>query len=863
MRTHKKFTSGKEKRENERLIKKPDSSPLLLVVYLLGITGLLIALNDIMMLDTPRLYLTIIAACVFSSLMWYIYIRKTRYFGTFVILFCMIAVIFCLSQSRSIRNTYLAIVHTGIAQISVPVIILLSATLLLLTFTLEFVSRNHSIMFLLCTAVLVFGPLIGINLKPVTAVMIFIFQFAFVVLNPSGNSPKKILHSERGAHTAAISTITAAALLLASFIPAFLAENKYHYDILSRIYLSDGYIQDIIAKLSDNFDSGISDGMISRGNLHQTGDKMFTAELVNPPQQTLYLKSFTGYSYNGNYWDSAYWVVYDEPDLTGSQIDLSVKDENDEDQDYYDTEEGIGYYREPFVNELIRNEKKEYFENVAKTVKDSTTWVVKTAMYSPEDDTIICVSEKDQHFTVHRDGRIVCGPLEFKCAEIPEYPERLLSAPPASDPINEIYTWDVSGDITTSGKGNTINITPEPNKNVGMMSPYYARHTYSSENDYSESVNYSHYDYYKYQSSMVDSYSDGSAKKELSPYRSFIEKYYDQCLKEYTYVPYQNMPRLTKLCGETNLTDVNEISTFILYTLQNNATYSTTPGSVPFNKDTIEYFLFENHKGYCVHFATTAVLMYRLFGIPARYASGYVVNDSLFSQSGSGTGEIKNAADYRYTADVTDHTAHAWAEIFLKDYGWVPVEVTPTTEGIMSASYPGYDTTEMYRIMQKYNWEFTRSSSAQTVARAAAAGGGGNNADTDTVIMIILCAAAAAAILFFPVRRVIIIKKEKNMSCARLYDRLIRCLHSCRRLNEYNGSENDFAKALADSLSSVTQEDADQLVGILQQMHYSADPITENDRKQVYTICRSAMDELYESSPWYRKIHLRFIKAFK
>jgi hypothetical protein len=82
----------------------------------------------------------------------------------------------------------------------------------------------------------------------------------------------------------------------------------------------------------------------------------------------------------------------------------------------------------------------------------------------------------------------------------------------------------------------------------------------------------------------------------------------------------------------------------------------------------VEYFLSESHVGYCQHFASAGVLLLRQMGIPARYASGYIVKSGSFFKNADGDG---------YTAVVTDRAAHAWAEIYLEDIGWVPVEMTP------------------------------------------------------------------------------------------------------------------------------------------------------------------------------------------
>lgn len=90
-------------------------------------------------------------------------------------------------------------------------------------------------------------------------------------------------------------------------------------------------------------------------------------------------------------------------------------------------------------------------------------------------------------------------------------------------------------------------------------------------------------------------------------------------------------------------------------------TYQLNVSRQPTNFDFAVYFLTQSKAGYCVHFATAAATMCRALGIPARYASGYraTVNE---------VGAI---------TDVTDEETHAWAEIYLSGFGWLPLEATP------------------------------------------------------------------------------------------------------------------------------------------------------------------------------------------
>ena len=91
--------------------------------------------------------------------------------------------------------------------------------------------------------------------------------------------------------------------------------------------------------------------------------------------------------------------------------------------------------------------------------------------------------------------------------------------------------------------------------------------------------------------------------------------------------------------------------------------YTLTPGAVPRGEDFVEYFLFQNRQGYCVHFASAATVLLRTLGIPARYAEGYAVAAEDFGSDG--------------WAHVTDRRGHAWVEVYYRGLGWQPLEVTP------------------------------------------------------------------------------------------------------------------------------------------------------------------------------------------
>ena len=79
--------------------------------------------------------------------------------------------------------------------------------------------------------------------------------------------------------------------------------------------------------------------------------------------------------------------------------------------------------------------------------------------------------------------------------------------------------------------------------------------------------------------------------------------------------------------------------------------------------DAVEYFLFEQKRGYCEQFSSSLAVMARSLGIPARVATGYA------------PGEYNPFTGYY---DVRASDAHAWVEVYFPGYGWSTFDPTPS-----------------------------------------------------------------------------------------------------------------------------------------------------------------------------------------
>jgi len=103
--------------------------------------------------------------------------------------------------------------------------------------------------------------------------------------------------------------------------------------------------------------------------------------------------------------------------------------------------------------------------------------------------------------------------------------------------------------------------------------------------------------------------------------------------------------------------------------------YSDNPGipGLP-SASKLNYFLFENRKGYCAYFAGATLFMLRALGIPSRIAAGFLTVDR----------SSKNPGWYWFYADQ----AHAWVQLYFPGYGWIDFDTTVPDQNTQQSPQP-------------------------------------------------------------------------------------------------------------------------------------------------------------------------------
>lgn len=126
-------------------------------------------------------------------------------------------------------------------------------------------------------------------------------------------------------------------------------------------------------------------------------------------------------------------------------------------------------------------------------------------------------------------------------------------------------------------------------------------------------------------------------------------------------------PRLAALASELGppgRTD-RERADATLRHLRTGYRYTLAPGAFR-TDDPLAEFLFDKRAAYCEYFASAAVVLLRLQGVPARYVKG--LSAGPHTDQGGGLHVVRESA------------AHAWIEAWIEGEGWVELDPTPPAD---------------------------------------------------------------------------------------------------------------------------------------------------------------------------------------
>ena len=284
----------------------------------------------------------------------------------------------------------------------------------------------------------------------------------------------------------------------------------------------------------------------------------------------------------------------------------------------------------------------------------------------------------------------------------------------------------------------------------------------------------------------------------------------------YTAVP-DGYDELQALCDEAKkdqkLTEAADIGDYIRAYLNTNYQYNASAPQPPEGADPIRYFLTESKQGYSVQFASAAVVIFRMFGLPARYVVGYAAPQSLFTQQEDGN----------WHAILQDDNAHAWAEVYISGQGWTPMEMTP---GVLVSA-------------QQADLRTDPLPETQGQDTAPAAGESSANEPAATIVprsRLVLAALLGGCLLAAAVLLVLARRHAMGYGRGSCNARVLAVFGSIYRLLVCRGLPLDtpsdapeFAAFLQSCVPALEPQDAEALLALAQAAQFGAGTMTEQD----------------------------------
>lgn len=356
---------------------------------------------------------------------------------------------------------------------------------------------------------------------------------------------------------------------------------------------------------------------------------------------------------------------------------------------------------------------------------------------------------------------------------------------------------------------------------------------------------------------------DGS-RQELSD--SLADYYYRGYVAgHYLEVPQENVEVLAEFCRKYGIrADDGNVLKKVSDSLDKGYSYVLNPGVTPGGEDFVNYFLREQKKGFCVHFASAATLLYRYLGIPARYCEGYAIDyvdalsATLVEEEEASEWVEQVSGELGGTAvldiEIPDANAHAWVEIYLEDYGWVPVDPTPAS-GIEDDfdrfwdEFGNNDEEDTGQILQDIGMRVLSVVASRTLA------------------VLILVVAPCTVFVLWQIHGAWVRKKyyqswhseDRKANVVNLYRYVTRVMAAVGTAQESGMTYEEYADTLVRE-NYLSGEEAEVLMKTVEEAAYARTEPESARVEAVMALLQEMAGEAYHRQKWYRRLIMKFVR---
>ena len=262
-------------------------------------------------------------------------------------------------------------------------------------------------------------------------------------------------------------------------------------------------------------------------------------------------------------------------------------------------------------------------------------------------------------------------------------------------------------------------------------------------------------------------------------------------------------------------------------------------------------------EGTTFQYATVAAMTCRYFGIPARYAEGYVISEEM-------------AADYESgeTMTLDSSCARAWVEVYQDGIGWIPMDLTPGIGEILED--PDSDKLNENDSTNKDTTAKEEKEEQEEQEQPLPNGGSMVQVILKTVLWSVLILIGIGMLVFLVLwirRKVLLNRREKKFAAENISDAVAWIYADTSLILEKigfdrgNGSMRGLRQPLAERYGAEFGAQFEWVSDLNDLAMFSNYPLTEEDRRALRQFRALVLQKLKTEVKWYRRMWLKLAKC--
>lgn len=339
-------------------------------------------------------------------------------------------------------------------------------------------------------------------------------------------------------------------------------------------------------------------------------------------------------------------------------------------------------------------------------------------------------------------------------------------------------------------------------------------------------------------------------RKAESGYRQFINHYYLQVPEAVKALLQEYWDEIASRYGTANNLTQQQAQECALIFLSRCFPEEGTPEDMELPLEMAEGTTFQ--------YATVAAMTLRYFGIPARYAEGYVISREM--AAGFDSGE---------TMTVDSSCARAWVEVYQDGIGWIPMDLTPGIGEILEdpdSNDPNKGNSSDKDTTKKKDKEEEEEPTEQPEPT----GGAMVRIILETILWSLLIALGIILVIFLILwlrRKLLLGKKEKKFQSTAVSDGIAWIYADTAMLLEKlgfdrgNGSMRELAKPLEEKFGPEFAVQFEAVTDLNDWAMFSSQTMEEEHRKTASRFHSHVLRKLKSELKWYKRLWLKWVRC--